>query len=367
VPFSELEQPAGEAAVAAAAQTPHHHQQQQRQQQRWQEEQEARSLFPQADASSAAHAAAEDAVPAAAASCSTGGLMASAHVTGAAVAQQQQQQRSQATVAGAGSSSPGSSMLSLLQRIKRTMPSLRQAAGSSGGARQSRSGGGSSGGARASVSVGGADVSVGSASLHAPTQADVRQAVQQREAHDAPGTVSVDEVVLLEEQLPVQSQHQPPPQQQQQHRAKAAKDGNAAVATPNTATRGTDRSSSAAQRRQTAAQLAASLDHFRRSCTELQAVWSQLQSLGLDPHDASELSQLLTPTPPPRGGVLRTSPTTRTVQASGAGAGVAVGEPVAYVKQRLQEELLQSIWSLHAAVTSSTDAGSAHTLAQQGS
>lgn len=134
---------------------------------------------------------------------------------------------------------------------------------------------------------------------------------------------------------------------------------------------------SSAARLRTAAQFAESIGRFKQSVQEMQQLWLQLQSLSLDSQDATELLPLLTPptataatgsgtAPPSRRSSSQPvqQPASASVQATPPGLEVPAdvgdinscgphnqAEPVVLVKQRLQDELLSSIWDLHATVT----------------
>jgi hypothetical protein len=288
----------------------------------------------------------------------------------------------------AGLSSPGSSMMSLLQRIKRTMPSIKHRPGSGSGS--SCTGGKAVSTASpvkdspcdSSTSCNGYNHSssatsrrlsagqlfeetLGSWGREAPQQQQQQQQQVQRQssAYDsAAGGVSLDDVCLDMGQEHAQEQGaavllvpgQDPSQQHntapQQQPAQAAVSADAAAASSPAADAG-----QAAGRRSTAAQLAATMEQFRQSAQQMQQLWVQLQSLSLNSDEAGKLQQMLTP---------HKAETTTAAAASGADGIASTGqssssssqqpaaaEPVELVKQMVQEEVLQTIYGLHAAVT----------------
>jgi hypothetical protein len=274
----------------------------------------------------------------------------------------------------AGLSSPGSSMMSLLQRIKRTMPSIKHRPGSGSGS--SCTGGKAVSTASpvkdsprgSSASCNGPNVSScatsrpqASAQLFVDSLGSWGHKASHQQQHDvqrqrttsdsAAGGVSLDDVCLdmgpehAPEQDAVQAaaqQHVSSPQQQQQlAQAALPADAAAAAAKP------------AAGRSSTAAQLAATMEQFRQSAQQMQQLWMQLQSLSLDSDEACKLQQMLTPH---KAGAAAAAVSPAAVGAASPGPASssqqrASAEPVQLVKQMVQDEVLQTIYGLHAAVT----------------
>jgi hypothetical protein len=184
-------------------------------------------------------------------------------------------------------------------------------------------------------------------------QQQVQQVQRQSRGSDsAAGGVSLDDVCLdmvpehVQEQaaaVPEQDstqQHSSVPQEQPAQAAAAA-----AVSSP------AADAGSAAGRRSTAAQLAATMEQFRQSAQQMQQLWVQLQSLSLDSDEACKLQHMLTPhkaaSAAAAGGNGLTSPRLGSSSSQQHDA----AEPVQLVKQLVQEEVLQTIYGLHAAVT----------------
>eukprot|EP00775_Hariotina_reticulata_P013699 gene13699-13821_t len=136
--------------------------------------------------------------------------------------------------------------------------------------------------------------------------------------------------------------------------------------------------------RPTVAVLAATVDRFRQSVQEMQQLWTQLQDLDLNAQDVTELQHLLTPASGAAGcsscsrshGVCgqltragadmspdaaaactpsATLSTYRVLHSDSSSGGEWMRQsadfPIVAVKQRLHDELLHSIWDLHATVT----------------
>jgi hypothetical protein len=280
----------------------------------------------------------------------------------------------------AGLSSPGSSMMSLLQRIKRTMPSIKHRPGSGSGSGSSCTGGKAVSTASpvkdsprgSSASCNGHNVSScatsrpqAAAQLFVDSLGSWGHEASHRQQHDvqrqrttsdsAAGGVSLDDVCLDMApahttaqdagQAPAQQHVSLPQQQQQLAHAAVATDAAAAAASPADVKPTAGRSS-------TAAQLAATMEQFRQSAQQMQQLWMQLQSLSLEPDEACKLQQMLTPhkagaaaaVTPVAPGAASPGPASSSQQRSSA-------EPVQLVKQMVQDEVLQTIYGLHAAVT----------------
>ncbi|KAF6266674.1 hypothetical protein COO60DRAFT_8922 [Scenedesmus sp. NREL 46B-D3] len=277
----------------------------------------------------------------------------------------------------AGFGSPGSSMMSLLQRIKRTMPSIKHRPGSGSGS------GSSCTGSRAistaspikdsprdsSTSGNGHNLSSCATSrAHAEEQLFVQSlgswshdaqqqqqqgALRQRTTSDsASGDASPDDVCL--DMVPEQGPMHAEQHSSQQHSSalpQAAVPADAAVPCSPAG------SQPVAGRSSTAAQLAATMEQFRQSAQQMQQLWVQLQSLSLDSDEGCKLQQLLTPhkaaaaaaaaataVPPAGGGAATPGPGSSSSQQRTS------AEPTQLVKQLVQEEVLQTIYGLHAAV-----------------
>lgn len=298
-------------------------------------------------------------------------------------------------------SSPGSSMMSLLQRIKRTMPSIRSRPSSSSGggavsgfsctsARASSTHSpekGLSPAASSASSCPGAQQgtspqdpaanqgcsAVGVERLGAwVTDRTQQQRQQQSSSGAADGPIALDDVTFsIEEAVRDPAANAPLPGPLADEQARAGQQQQA----PGSAIGGVAVDSStpseapSAVKRRTAAQLAASVEHFKQSVQEMQQLWMQLQSLSLDHEDACALQQLLTPHKPNAaagetrsaehlaGGVPAGAPG---ITPSGPGSSVGSAEPVQKVKQVLQEELLHSIWDLHATLTGAEGGSGSH-------
>jgi hypothetical protein len=154
--------------------------------------------------------------------------------------------------------------------------------------------------------------------------------------------------------------------------------GNQVLAAPSQGPEG-----GAVSERRTVADLAATVERFRQSVQEMQQLWTQLQELDLDTQDATELQHLLTPASDAARGssscghgvwgqLTRAGTDTRLTDAAactptatlstyrvlnsdssnnGESPQQLAESPLVAVKQRLQDELLHSIWDLHATVT----------------
>ncbi|KAF8072924.1 mapkbp1 [Scenedesmus sp. PABB004] len=246
--------------------------------------------------------------------------------------------------------SPGGSMLSLLRRIKSTMPGIAKARSSvscAGGLPATHSpvkGGGPLAGLAGPRSADGgtpAATSPAAPCAAAPGgQEPWARGAERRERRQA--GLSADEVRL---ELTARAEPAPPEPGAPAPPARAGPSssggGSADAAVVVTVGAGARAEPASAAKRRTAAQLAASVEQFKQSVHEMQALWAQLQGMTLDDQDASELTQLLTPGSAGGAG----SP-------GGADAPAAGGAPAQLaVRQRLQDELLHSIWGLHATVT----------------
>lgn len=325
--------------------------------------------------------------------------------------------------------SPGTTMLSLLQRIKRTMPSIKPKSSSCSGKASTVSdvegpqesnpmqadcsdgafakpdkdvtpvGAGSGGGVVGVDTLGG----WAKASLHEQQQqqgitGDARQPGDQAAGHIS--SISLDDIN-------VEMQRRDGEQQQQRElpgnlhdiaaaatsgmhavtsasgkqldlnsREKCRPQQHSAGATAAATIPNNGQIDGSAGKRNTAAQVAETVERFRHCMQDMQELWLQLQSSSLDAQEATELLPLLTPPYQASAGsptasrsslsqqqqrdrtavtatpVLTGTPVQR---ATSSGRQQLAVELADLVKQRLQDELLSSIWDLLATVTGLSD------------